>query len=70
MESAPESAAVPVTQSHDRRLATLSLGALGVVFGDIGTSPLYAFKEAFGGDRKSTRLNSSHIPLSRMPSSA
>ena len=24
----------------------------------------------FGSDRKSTRLNSSHIPLSRMPSSA
>ena len=24
----------------------------------------------FAGDRKSTRLNSSHIPLSRMPSSA
>jgi KUP system potassium uptake protein len=34
---------------HERRLAALSLGALGVVFGDIGTSPLYAFKEAFGG---------------------
>jgi KUP system potassium uptake protein len=31
------------------RLATLTLGAVGVVFGDIGTSPLYAFKEAFGG---------------------
>jgi KUP system potassium uptake protein len=29
-------------------LGTLSLAALGVVFGDIGTSPLYAFKEAFG----------------------
>jgi len=27
--------------------ATLALGALGVVFGDIGTSPLYAFREAF-----------------------
>ena len=27
----------------------LALGAVGVVFGDIGTSPLYAFKEAFGG---------------------
>jgi KUP system potassium uptake protein len=27
----------------------LALGALGVVFGDIGTSPLYAFKEAFEG---------------------
>ncbi|MGU3661003.1 KUP/HAK/KT family potassium transporter, partial [Methylobacterium fujisawaense] len=26
--------------------AALMLGALGVVYGDIGTSPLYAFKEA------------------------
>lgn len=30
-------------------LLALSLGALGVVFGDIGTSPLYAFRECFGG---------------------
>jgi KUP system potassium uptake protein len=30
-------------------LAMLALGALGVVYGDIGTSPLYAFKEAFNG---------------------
>jgi KUP system potassium uptake protein len=29
------------------RLAVLSLAALGVVYGDIGTSPLYAFREAF-----------------------
>ncbi len=28
-------------------LATLSLGALGVVYGDIGTSPLYTIKEIF-----------------------
>lgn len=28
-------------------LARLSLGALGVVYGDIGTSPLYAIKECF-----------------------
>jgi KUP system potassium uptake protein len=27
----------------------LCLGALGVVYGDIGTSPLYALKESFGG---------------------
>ena len=27
--------------------AALALGALGVVYGDIGTSPLYALKEAF-----------------------
>ncbi len=30
-----------------RRLAVLTLGALGVVYGDIGTSPLYALKECF-----------------------
>ena len=35
--------------AHSNRLAALTLGAVGVVFGDIGTSPLYAFKEAFGG---------------------
>lgn len=27
----------------------LALGALGVVYGDIGTSPLYAFRECFSG---------------------
>ena len=32
--------------------------------------PVVATTFAIGGDRKSTRLNSSHIPLSRMPSSA
>ena len=34
---------------HKSSPSTLILGALGVVFGDIGTSPLYAFKEAFAG---------------------
>ncbi len=38
------------SDNHHKGLAALSLGALGVVFGDIGTSPLYAFKEAFGGE--------------------
>ena len=33
----------------ESRLAALSLAALGVVYGDIGTSPLYALKEVFGG---------------------
>jgi KUP system potassium uptake protein len=32
-----------------KALAGLSLGALGVVYGDIGTSPLYSIKEAFTG---------------------
>jgi KUP system potassium uptake protein len=30
----------------DRNVPVLMLGALGVVFGDIGTSPIYAFREA------------------------
>lgn len=33
----------------DGPLAALSLGALGVVYGDIGTSPLYALRECFLG---------------------
>ncbi len=35
------------TTMSKRRTAAMTLGALGVVFGDIGTSPLYALKECF-----------------------
>jgi KUP system potassium uptake protein len=31
------------------RLSTMTLGAIGVVFGDIGTSPLYALQTTFSG---------------------
>lgn len=35
---------------HSRQaLPALTVGAIGVVFGDIGTSPLYAMKEIFNG---------------------
>lgn len=34
--------------SGKSKFATLTLAALGVVYGDIGTSPLYALKEVFG----------------------
>ena len=34
---------------HSSSLGALTIAALGIVFGDIGTSPLYAFKEAFNG---------------------
>ncbi len=37
------------TPQSGRALATLALGALGIVYGDIGTSPLYALKESFSG---------------------
>lgn len=40
-------------RTHDSHtqdpLPLLALGAIGVVFGDIGTSPLYALKESFAG---------------------
>ncbi len=34
---------------HDKAVVKLALGAVGIVFGDIGTSPLYAFRETFVG---------------------
>ncbi len=37
-----------------RSLALVSLAALGVVFGDIGTSPLYALAECFRGEHGAT----------------
>ena len=43
-------------------LAALTLGALGVVYGDIGTSPLYAFKEVFAhGPHGQVPLTSDNI---------
>src|SRR5689334_4091622 len=30
-------------------IISLAIGAVGIVFGDIGTSPIYAFRETFKG---------------------
>jgi KUP system potassium uptake protein len=38
-----------VSSSHHRALLPLTLTAIGVVYGDIGTSPLYALRECFFG---------------------
>ena len=35
------------SHGHSASTVTLAIGAVGVVFGDIGTSPLYAFRETF-----------------------
>ncbi|WP_126538856.1 potassium transporter Kup [Aerosticca soli] len=45
-----EQTGTPVEGGSDarRRLFRLALGAIGVVFGDIGTSPLYTMKETLG----------------------
>ena len=37
-----------VSSEARRRVTALALGAIGVVFGDIGTSPLYTMKETLG----------------------
>ena len=46
--SSPAKGARPVASSHGQiGLAGLMVGAIGVVFGDIGTSPLYALQTVF-----------------------
>jgi KUP system potassium uptake protein len=50
--SNPASAASPVGARHEgksKNVTALVLGSIGVVFGDIGTSPLYTLQETFGG---------------------
>jgi KUP system potassium uptake protein len=44
----PNTPADPHGHSHDG-LLKLAIGAIGIVFGDIGTSPIYAFRETFAG---------------------
>ena len=49
------------TESHSTgSKAALAVGAVGVVFGDIGTSPLYAFRETFLGEHSLT-IDKLHI---------
>lgn len=50
-QSAPQGASASADgQDHHRDgFAKLAVGSVGVVFGDIGTSPLYAFRETFSG---------------------
>src|SRR6478672_4437185 len=47
----------PASGSPRRQLgaAALALGALGVVFGDIGTSPLYALQTVFSADHHAVK---------------
>ena len=54
MNTTPAGADAPAPADHAHHrivspLTTLALGALGVVYGDIGTSPLYALRESFHG---------------------
>ena len=42
-------------------MAALSFGALGIVFGDIGTSPLYALQTVFAADQHAVRPTESGV---------
>ena len=53
-ESAPRLRPVQLVSSQKSSLTALTVGAIGVVYGDIGTSVLYALKEVFG---------SGHVPF-------
>ena len=46
--------------NHSGSKAALAVGAIGIVFGDIGTSPLYAFRETFVG-RGEVQLDPAHV---------
>ena len=50
----------PGGKSHSASKSALAVGAIGIVFGDIGTSPLYAFRETFSGAH-SLALDNAHI---------
>jgi len=51
---APSVTHAPHAPARGRELALASLGALGVVYGDIGTSPLYAMKECLAWNAEGT----------------
>ena len=47
--------------SHSAGLLGLALGAVGVVFGDIGTSPLYAMQTVFAIDGHAVKPTTSDV---------
>ncbi len=48
MNTITQSASAEASNIKSKSVAALTLGAIGVVYGDIGTSPLYTVKEIFG----------------------
>jgi len=46
--ASPSGGAAPAQSTHKGNVWLLALTALGVVFGDIGTSPLYTFSVTLG----------------------
>jgi KUP system potassium uptake protein len=51
----------PRRKHHKAGMAALTVGALGVVFGDIGTSPLYALQTVFSADHHAVHPTQSGV---------
>jgi len=49
------------SQPEKSRFAALALAALGVVYGDIGTSPLYALKEVFSSEHHPVAVTEANV---------
>ncbi|WP_298093430.1 potassium transporter Kup, partial [uncultured Sphingomonas sp.] len=65
MSVSPTGVATTAPAGHDEHhqggVIKLALGAIGVVFGDIGTSPLYAFRETFASPHHPLPVDTAHI---------
>ena len=49
------------TNKTNKGVAALTVGAIGIVYGDIGTSPLYALKEVFSKENGAVELTQPNI---------
>ena len=58
----PHHIGAPAGTTSRKALTGLTLGALGVVYGDIGTSPLYAFREAM----LASGATPAHVPVANV----
>jgi KUP system potassium uptake protein len=56
-----KSAIITTMTNTKKGIAALSIGALGVVFGDIGTSPLYALQAVFGLHGERLAINQENV---------
>lgn len=45
----------------DKKIYSLALAALGIVYGDIGTSPLYAFEQVFSGGLHAVPVSEANV---------
>src|SRR3954465_6527491 len=68
LDPAPEEPPPAPRRARDRRrpgaktgMAALTVGALGVVFGDIGTSPLYALRTVFSVDHHAVHASQAGV---------